>query len=68
MKPVTLTAKSNYSNSPIETPLEATLKQLDCFILSIAKLTSIPQQVIELLKKLRKKKKKIERNETYAIK
>ena len=68
MKPVTLTAKSSYSNSPIEIPLEATLKQLDCFILSIAKLTSIPQQVIELLKKLRKKKKKIERNETYAIK
>ena len=37
------------------------------FLLSIAKFTSIPQQVIDLTKKLRKNKK-TERNETHAIK
>ena len=44
-----------------------TSKKLHYFILSIAKLTSLLQQVIELTKKLRKKKK-IERSETHAIK
>ena len=64
-KPVTLIAKSSYSNSPLETPprnLEAT----PLLYFSIAKLTSIPQQVIELTKKLREKK--IEKNKTHAIK
>ena len=44
-----------------------TLEQLHCFILSIGKLISIPQQVIELTKDF-KKRKKIERIETHAIK
>ena len=41
-----------------------TYKQLHCFLLSIAKLTSIPQQVIELTKKLRKKKKNRKKRNT----
>ena len=54
-KPVTLIAKSSYSDTPLETPpriLEAT----PLLYFSIAKLTSIPQQVMELTKKLRQKK------------
>ena len=38
-----------------------TLEELHCFVLSIAKVISIVQQIIELLKEL-KNKKKIERS------
>ena len=63
---MTLIAKLIYSNSSLETPL-SNLKATPLLSFKYHQTHSIPQQVIELTKKLRKKKK-IETNETHAIK
>ena len=66
-KPVTLIAKSSYSDTPLETPpriLEAT----PLLYFSIAKLSSILQQVIELTKKIKEKENRKKQNTRNKMK